>query len=124
MKIFRFTLFALFMWVAVPHVGKGQSSASAVFAGKANVTVAKGKTRNFHVRIRRWELDADEGAARTIRITAFSVMTVCSGRIETTIDGKTTVRETEDFWAVKPGSVLKVHVLGESAVLQEVLVGP
>ncbi len=123
MKIFLFISFALFTLASVPDATNGQSSASAVFDGKT-VPVAKGKTRPFHVRVRRWELDADEGAGRTIPIAAFSVMTLCSGRIETTINGKTAVREPEDFWALKAGSVMKVRVLGESAILQGVIVTP
>ncbi len=124
MKVFRLASFALFMLVAVPYAETGQSPGSTVFEGKATVPLGKGKIRRFQVHIRRWELDGDEGAGRTIPITAFSVMTLCSGRIETTIDGKTAVREPEDFWAVKAGSVVKVRVLGESAILQGVIVTP
>lgn len=123
-KAVFFTAFASFISAVVPYAATRQSPATTVFEGKATVPLAKGKTRNFHVRIRRWELDADDSAGRTIPITAFSVMTLCSGRIETTIDGNTSVREPEDFWAVKAGSIMKVRVLGESAILQGVIVTP
>jgi len=68
--------------------------------------------------VTRLTLDGDEDTWQSIPVADFSIMTVYSGRIETMIDGQTTVRSAGDYWSVKAGSVLKERVLRESAVLR------
>jgi quercetin dioxygenase-like cupin family protein len=99
-------------------------SSTQLFAGTVSVRKVDSRARRLHVSVRRWELDAEENDARTIPILAFSVMTVSSGRVETTIDGKATVRSPGDFWVAKAGSQMKVRVLSESAILDATMVSP
>ena len=124
MRVVCFTVFALFALAELPRTASAQSPTGTLFDGKVSVPIATGKTRHFHVRISRWELDADDGDGRPIPFAAFSVVTLASGRIETTIAGKTEIRKPDEFWTVKAGSIMKVRVLGESAVLQAVVVSP
>jgi quercetin dioxygenase-like cupin family protein len=98
-------------------------SSRVLFSGKATVRNSKGKTQTLRVDIRRLGLDADN-EGQSISAATFSVMTVYSGRIETTIDGRTAVRSAGDYWTVKAGSVMRAKVLGESAVLQTIAVNP
>jgi hypothetical protein len=121
-RVICLTVFALLALAELPRSARAQSPTATLFDGKVSVPIAAGKTRHFHVQIRRWQLDADDGEGRPIPFAAFSVVTLSSGRIETTIDGKTEIRTPDEFWTVKAGSVMKVRVLGESAVLQTVIV--
>jgi hypothetical protein len=103
---------------------RAQYSSVQLFTSIVSVRKANGKARHLHVSVQRWELDAEENDIRTIPIVAFSVMSVRSGRVETTIDGKTTLRVPDEFWVAKGGSKIKVRVLGENAILEATVVSP
>jgi hypothetical protein len=114
-------LLALSAWLSAQS---DHFSSEVLFSGKATVRSSKGKTQPLRVNIRRLSLDAQDNEGQSIPVTTFSIMTVYSGRIETTIDGKRAVRSAGDYWTVKAGSIMKAKVLGENAVLQTIAVTP
>ncbi len=124
MTLHRIAALILLVMVVPRGAASGQSSSSLLFRGNMSARTAKRTARHFRISIRRWEIDAEEGGSQTIPLPAFSVVTLCSGRIETTINGQTVVRTPEEFWTVKPGVAMKVRVLSESAILQAVIVSP
>jgi hypothetical protein len=124
MSFRRVAALPIILLAALLGTAEGQSSSVELFTGSVSVRKPNRKAERLHISVRSWELDAEENDVRTIRIVAFSVMTVRSGRVETTIDGKITLRVPDEFWAVKGGSRMKVRVLGESAILEATVVSP
>jgi hypothetical protein len=124
MPTLRLTSAILMTLFALPGQANQPFFSRTLFDGTATVHSAKGRGKQLHVSIRRFELDADEDGAQKMSVPNFSVMTLCGGRVATTISGYTTIRETGDFWTVRPGSVIEVRVLGESAILQALIVSP
>jgi hypothetical protein len=124
MKLHSVMLIGLLMLQPISGAANDPLSSGMLFEGTATVHDAKGKTQRFQIGIRRLYLDAEEDGPQVISISTLSIMTICSGRIETIIDGKAVVRSPEDYWTVKADSSMKVKVLGESAILQTIAVTP
>jgi hypothetical protein len=95
-----------------------QVSSRVRFQSKAAVPTSKGSERIAQIMIQRWTLDDVGEGSQTIPISAFSVMSLRSGRVETTINGKTEERSPDDFWVARPGDRVQVRVIGENAVLE------
>jgi hypothetical protein len=89
-----------------------------VFSGSVVQRDAKGTNRRLHITIRDWRLDANEVSPQIVAMPVFSVVTLRSGRIETTIGTQTAIRRPEDFWSGTAGSVMKVKVLSQSAIIR------
>jgi len=92
-------------------------STHVLFSGKIAANNPKRMAHPLQMTIRRLGLDA-QAEAQNIPFKAFSVVTVYSGRVESTIDGVKTIRSPGDYWTVKAGAAMKARVLGESAVLE------
>jgi hypothetical protein len=72
-------------------------------------------------RVQSWELGNLDGV-QVIPLQGFYIAHLLSGEINATVDGQTTLRTSGDYWSVKPGGTMKVEVLGESAVLETIVV--
>lgn len=105
---------------AVPILGQSR----VLFTGTGPTRAAKGKSQGFRMTIRKWDLDAVVEEGQSMSFPTFTVINVCSGRVETTIAGKTAVRNPDDYWDLKAGSTMRVRVLSESAVLQTLTIAP
>jgi hypothetical protein len=86
---------------------------------------AKGATVPLKVEIREWNVTRSAQAAE-IPDLGFCIVHLTSGRITTEIDGKTTARNTGDFWAVQKGQHMAISLKRpqEQARLQTIAVSP
>jgi hypothetical protein len=124
MRRFMTILIILFAATILSSAAATFHPSRPLFSGTLNARATKGKTYPFRVTIRKWDLDGSEDEVQVMSIRTFTVMSDCSGRIETTIDGKKEIRAPEEYWTVKAGSSVAVRVLSESAVLQTLAVTP
>lgn len=107
-----------FLMLTLLSRGAEAPAPKVVFSGSVVEPDAKGTHRHLHITIRDWRLDSDEGGPQTVALPVFSVMTLRSGRIQTTIGPQTDVRQADDIWSGKAGTVMKVTVLSQSAILR------
>jgi hypothetical protein len=75
----------------------------------------------LRARVQSWELGNLDGV-QVIPLQGFYIAHLLSGEINATVDGQTTPRTSGDYWSVKPGGTMKVEALGESAVLETIVV--
>jgi hypothetical protein len=105
---------------AVPILG----SATVLFTATGSARAVNGKSHDFRIIIRKWDLDAVVEEDQSISFPTFTVINICSGRVETTIAGETVVHNPDEYWAMKAGSTMRLRVLSESAVLQTLAITP
>jgi len=65
-----------------------------------------------------------QGDAPEVPLGGFALMELRAGRIQLTIDGKQTRRNSGDYWSVSKGARLAIHNLGELAVIHTLVFAP
>jgi hypothetical protein len=115
-----FTLIGLLTLVVAQSAE--QPVSKLVFDGRSSAAEAQGKRRTVHLNVQNLYLDGDDGESQTLVVSAFSVFNLVSGRIQTTIGIETTTRHVDDFWTARAGTLMKVRVLGEGAILRTIRV--
>jgi hypothetical protein len=115
---FALVLLALSLYGAVAQ----SPLPTRIFEGAATTLTPNGTAQAVRVDIHAWEIPGQFGAPHQIPLRGLYVAHLLGGRISTTIDGSTVDRVPGDYWEVGPGSTMQVTVLGESAVLETIVV--
>jgi quercetin dioxygenase-like cupin family protein len=98
-------------------------SPSPVFEGDTTIPTKNGAAQPVHISVQSWGLAGQKnGAMHEIPLRGFYVAHLISGSISTTIDGQTTKQPPGAYWTVKAGATMQIKVLGESAVLETIVV--
>jgi hypothetical protein len=112
-----------------PQAQAGDSGAAPEVATRFSDVVrtksAKGATVALKVEIKEWNVTRSAQAVE-IPDLGFCIVHLTSGRITTEIAGKTTARNTGDFWTVEKGQHMAVSLQApqEQARLQTIAVSP
>lgn len=110
-------LFMLGLLSLVLELSASEPVVRFAFDSQADTRYSKGPERHIHIEDLYIDAD-DDGQPQPLRIAAFSVFNLVSGRMETTIDNQSELRRTDDFWTGKAGSVMRITVIGEGATLR------
>ena len=101
-------------------VGIGASSTISRFAFDSSLDVRYSQSAKIgrRIKIENLYFDADDEEPQVLSVKMFSVFNLVSGRMETTVGNQKATHRAEDFWTAKAGSVIKIKVLGEGAILR------
>lgn len=104
---------------------QGTPEVATRFSDVVRARNAKGSTVPLKVEIKEWNVTRSAQAVK-IQDLGFCIVHLASGRITTEIDGKTTARNTGDFWTVQKGQHMAISLKRpqEQARLQTIAVSP
>ena len=114
-----------------PAAEQQQIQSSDRFTGTASVQTKSGAARQVQIALRNWSLHEGQGPAQgqgkgpqAFPAKGFLMLHLLAGRLRTVINGTSQAWKEGDVWTLPTNATMMVEVLGETAVLQTLSVGP
>lgn len=114
----------LLLLATASSLADAQRPAGTIYKGRLFVANANRAPKSAQITLQLWNLEKGDDSPQTLPISGFVVVNLRSGQVETTINGVSEVRVPEDFWTLKAGSTMQIKVLGQSAMLETLIVKP
>ena len=123
MKPFVVGLALVFLGLSLNHAVAQGLLPTRIFEGTATTPAPNGAVQAVRVEVQSWRISGQLRAPQQIPfpLQGFYLAHLLSGNIATTISGRTVNRVAGDYWAVRAGATMQVTVLGESALLETIV---